>query len=79
MLYQMVLPGGDVDFGKTKHIDTLTALWKAFLRNKLVNPELIFASRAELGLYKLLHRLDVKLNTTEIMEKVLKMKAPKTG
>lgn len=64
-----------VGFGETKLLTTLTTLWKQFLSQKVVNPELIFASRAELGLYNLLHRLGAKVDTTVILNKVSKMNA----
>ena len=72
--YNLVFPGGVVNFGETKLLTNLTTLWKQFLGQKVVNPELIFASRAELGLYNLLHRLGAKVDTTAILNKVSKMK-----
>jgi len=36
------------------------------VRHKLANPEFAFISRAELGLYSLLHQLGARVNATEI-------------
>jgi len=71
--YKTVFPGGPVNFGDSKVILTLTELWKEFLRNKLTCPDLIFASRAEMGLYNLLHKLGATVDTTEILNAVTKM------
>jgi len=55
-----------VDFGKPSLLNGLsTALGKA-VRHKLANPEFAFISRAELGLYSLLHQLGARVNATEI-------------
>jgi predicted unusual protein kinase regulating ubiquinone biosynthesis (AarF/ABC1/UbiB family) len=75
VFYNMIFPGGSVDFGDGKALATLTSLWREFVQNKLVNPDLIFSSRAELGLYNLLHRLGARVDTTAIMEHVTAMKS----
>jgi hypothetical protein len=62
-----------VDFGDPKIMLTLVGLWKECLRNKFVCPDLIFASRAEMGLYNLLHRLRAKVDTTAILQEVSRM------
>jgi len=55
-----------VDFGKPSALNGLsTAMGKA-VRHKLANPEFAFISRAELGLYSLLHQLGARVNATEI-------------
>ena len=72
--YNVIFPGGVVDFGDGKALETLTGLYQEFVRNKLVNPDLIFASRAELGLYNLLHRLRARVDTTAILDEVSAMK-----
>ncbi|HVY68401.1 MAG TPA: AarF/ABC1/UbiB kinase family protein [Verrucomicrobiae bacterium] len=74
--YNTIFPGGPVNFGDGKIILILTKLWKEFLKNKLVNPDLIFASRAEMGMYNLLHRIGARVDTTEILNRVTKMKGP---
>jgi hypothetical protein len=43
------------------------AMGKA-LRDKVANPDFAFVSRAELGLYSLLHRLKAKLNPHAIWQ-----------
>jgi predicted unusual protein kinase regulating ubiquinone biosynthesis (AarF/ABC1/UbiB family) len=59
-----------VDFGDPAVINVLTRNFQKALRNKLINPELAFAGRAELGLYNLLHQLKAKVNTREVWERV---------
>jgi predicted unusual protein kinase regulating ubiquinone biosynthesis (AarF/ABC1/UbiB family) len=59
-----------VDFGKGELLKVLgQALGKA-VRDKVTNPEFAFVSRAELGLYSLLHRLDAKVNVRAVWESV---------
>jgi predicted unusual protein kinase regulating ubiquinone biosynthesis (AarF/ABC1/UbiB family) len=59
-----------VDFGKPAVLNLLGhALGKA-VRHKLANPEFAFISRAELGLYALLHQLGARVNATEICRRV---------
>jgi predicted unusual protein kinase regulating ubiquinone biosynthesis (AarF/ABC1/UbiB family) len=59
-----------VDFGKGDSLSLLGQALKTALRDKLTNPEFAFVSRAELGLYSLLHRLDAKLNVREVWQRV---------
>jgi predicted unusual protein kinase regulating ubiquinone biosynthesis (AarF/ABC1/UbiB family) len=72
--YNLIFPGGVVDFGQAKVITTLTTIWKKFLRQKIVKPGLIFCSRAELGLYNMLHRLNARVDTTTILQQAPKIK-----
>ena len=59
-----------VDFGNLSLLNSLgTAMGKA-VSNKLANPEFAFISRAELGLYCLLHQLGARVNATEICRRV---------
>jgi hypothetical protein len=55
-----------VDFGDGKVLEKLTRLSHDVMRNKLVNPDWIFSSRAEIGLYNVLHLLRAKINTTAV-------------
>jgi predicted unusual protein kinase regulating ubiquinone biosynthesis (AarF/ABC1/UbiB family) len=59
-----------VDFGKGDSLAMLGQALKVALRDRLTNPEFAFVSRAELGLYSLLHRLDAKLNVREVWQRV---------
>jgi len=59
-----------VDFGEPKLLNILTRTLKSALRDKLTNPEFAFTSRADLGLYSLLHQLRAKVNCTEIWRRV---------
>jgi predicted unusual protein kinase regulating ubiquinone biosynthesis (AarF/ABC1/UbiB family) len=63
-------PSAPVDFGKGDSLTMLGRALKVALRDKLTNPEFAFVSRAELGLYSLLHRLDAKLNVREVWQRV---------
>ena len=51
-----------VDFGKEQLLQLLVMTLKKAVRDKLTNPEFAFISRAELGLYSLLHQLSAKVN-----------------
>jgi predicted unusual protein kinase regulating ubiquinone biosynthesis (AarF/ABC1/UbiB family) len=70
-LYQTIHPAPAsnhtvVDFGDGKVLEKLTRLSHDVMRNKLVNPDWIFSSRAEIGLYNVLHLLRAKINTTAV-------------
>jgi len=73
-LYGTVYPppgkGKVVDFGQPAVIDGLTHNFQKALRNKLINHELAFAGRAEMGLYNLLHQLGAKVSTLEVWDRV---------
>jgi predicted unusual protein kinase regulating ubiquinone biosynthesis (AarF/ABC1/UbiB family) len=58
------------DFGKGELLTVLADAMRKSLRDKIVNPDFAFVSRAELGLYSLLHRLDAKINPRAIWERV---------
>jgi hypothetical protein len=58
------------DFGKGEALKVLGEALKKSLRDKLTNPEFAFISRAELGLYSLLHRLNAKLNCSAAWQRV---------
>jgi len=58
------------DFGKGELLQLLGGALKKSLQDKLANPEFAFISRAELGLYSLLHRLKAKLNCTAVWQRV---------
>jgi len=59
-----------VDFGKAQLLNLLAGALKKALRDKVTNPEFAFISRAELGLYSLLHQLNAKVNVAEAWRKV---------
>jgi predicted unusual protein kinase regulating ubiquinone biosynthesis (AarF/ABC1/UbiB family) len=61
---------GLVDFGKGELLKVLGQAMGKALRDKVTNPEFAFVSRAELGLYSLLHRLDAKVNVRAVWERV---------
>ncbi len=59
-----------VDFGDSGVIAKLTAMFRKSIENKISNPEFVFASRAEMGLYNLLHRLGARVDTGRVKERV---------
>ena len=66
-----VAKGNVVDFGQPGLLDTLFRTWRSALRDKLTNPEFAFITRAELGLYNLLHHLGAQVNTREVWGRVI--------
>jgi len=66
-------PEGDdtvVNFGNAKMLESLGRAMGATLRDKLANPEFAFISRADLGLYSLLHQLRARVNCKQIWHSV---------
>jgi predicted unusual protein kinase regulating ubiquinone biosynthesis (AarF/ABC1/UbiB family) len=61
-----------VDFGNASMLKALGRAMGATLRDKLANPEFAFISRADLGLYSLLHQLRAHVNCKEIWRQVSK-------
>src|SRR4029077_20053701 len=59
-----------VNFGEPKLLEILGRAMAQALREKLINPEFAFISRADLGLYHLLHRLGAQVNVTEVWRRV---------
>ena len=55
-----------VDFGKAQLLHALTKALKKAVQDKVTNAEFAFISRAELGLYSLLHQLKARVNVGEI-------------
>jgi predicted unusual protein kinase regulating ubiquinone biosynthesis (AarF/ABC1/UbiB family) len=55
-----------VDFGNATMLKALGRALPATLRDKLANPEFAFISRADLGLYSLLHQLRAHVNCKQI-------------
>jgi len=51
-----------VNFGDTKMLRTLSQTMMKAVRDKLVNPEFAFISRADLGLFSLLHQLKARVD-----------------
>lgn len=60
-----------VDFGDRSLFTGLTAVAKEVLQNKLTRPEWVFVKRAEIGLYNLLHLLGARVNTVELLRRLL--------
>jgi hypothetical protein len=46
-------------------LQMLSKALRQALRDKITNPEFAFISRAELGLYSLLHQLNARVNVRE--------------
>jgi len=73
--YRKVYPPGNseqsFDFADHRFIEIFLAECRNLFRTKGVLPELIFMSRAEMGLYQTLHRLKARLNTSRIVRKYL--------
>ena len=70
--YNTVYPPGKngtgvVDFGDSKVLDALAVNMRKALQYKLTNPEFAFSTRAELGLYNLLHQIGAQVNTGQTM------------
>jgi len=65
-----------VDFGKPTLLNALGRNLRTAVRDRLTNPEFAFISRAELGLYNLLHQLQARVNTREVWNRVA---GPKWG
>jgi predicted unusual protein kinase regulating ubiquinone biosynthesis (AarF/ABC1/UbiB family) len=66
--YEMLFPGASgrtpvVDFGSDKVLNSMFQIWNNCLRSKTINPEFAFYTRAEMGLYNLLHMLRAKIDT----------------
>ncbi len=60
-----------VDFGKPDLLKIFGRNLRQVLRHKLTNPEFAFLSRAELGLFGLLHQLKSRVNTLEVWEGIV--------
>jgi predicted unusual protein kinase regulating ubiquinone biosynthesis (AarF/ABC1/UbiB family) len=74
-LFDMIFPSRkpgekEVNFGDAKVLAKMADLCGRSIRNKTTNPEFAFASRAELGLYNLLHRLEAKVDMARVRERV---------
>ena len=67
-----------VDFGKGEILKVLGQAMGKAVRDKVANPEFAFVSRAELGLYSLLHRLGAKVNVRAVWERVEALPAGQT-
>jgi serine/threonine protein kinase len=59
-----------VDFGKAELLKAFTRIIKSVLDDKVTNPEFVFSSRADLGLYSLLHRLGARVNVIEVWRRL---------
>ena len=60
-----------IDFGNPELLESLTKLFNSAFRPKLLNPELFFFSRTEMGIYNVLHTLKAKVPTTQTLARVL--------
>lgn len=71
-LYEILFPrltgsaANVVDFGDPKILNKMTRIWEDSMRSKIINPEFAFYTRAELGLYNLLHQLQARVDTSKI-------------
>jgi len=71
ILYPEEVTGNPVvDFGKGESLDMLGQALGQAVRNKVTNPDFAFISRADLGVYSLLHRLNAKVNVAATWRKV---------
>jgi predicted unusual protein kinase regulating ubiquinone biosynthesis (AarF/ABC1/UbiB family) len=59
-----------VDFGKGELLEALGGALGKALQDRITNPEFAFISRAEMGIYSLLHRLGAKVKPRVIWERV---------
>ena len=57
---------GFVDFGDSKLLNTLGQTMMKAARDKLCNPEFAFISRADMGLYSLMHQLKSKVDVASV-------------
>ena len=72
--YEMLFPAASgsravVDFGSDQILKAMFGIWNNCLRAKTVNPEFAFYTRAEMGLYNLLHMLRAKIDTSAALVK----------
>ncbi len=63
--------GEPTDFGDVKIFREMSRLYKLFLSSKFLPPEFLFYSRAEMGLYMMLHRLGARIPAYEIATKAM--------
>jgi predicted unusual protein kinase regulating ubiquinone biosynthesis (AarF/ABC1/UbiB family) len=59
-----------VNFGNAELLENLVSIIKKVLSIKAANPEFVFSSRADLGLYSLLHRLGARVNVGEVWRRL---------
>jgi hypothetical protein len=62
--------GGFVDFGDSKLLNCLGKTMMKALRDKLINPEFAFTSRADMGLFSLEHQLKAKVDVAAVWRRV---------
>lgn len=80
-LYEAIYPEDhtardSIDFGKPKTMEMLRTLWQNAFRSKLLSPDYLFTSRAEMGLVNVLYTLKAKVATTHTLKRVLKRVYP---
>jgi hypothetical protein len=83
-LYAMLSPGESgarnvVDFSDGNVLKKCAEIGNRNLRDKLAYPEFVFSSRAELGLYNVLHLLGAKLDLTAIDAELNSLGTPETA
>ncbi len=64
--------GEPTDFGDVKIFREMSRLYKLFLSSKFLPPEFLFYSRAEMGLYMMLHRLGARIPAYQIATEAMK-------
>ena len=66
-------PAAKVDFGDLSIFQELTKLSKSIIESKQTQAQFLFVCRAEMGLYNLLHRLQAKVDTRAVIDRVLSL------
>ncbi|HSU56912.1 MAG TPA: AarF/UbiB family protein, partial [Candidatus Dormibacteraeota bacterium] len=64
--------GEPTDFGDVKIFQEMSRLYKLFLSSKFLPPEFLFYSRAEMGLYLMLHRLGARIPAYQVATDAMK-------
>lgn len=64
--------GPVIDFGTPKLLKMIGHSLGNAVRDKLTNPEFAFLSRADLGLYCLLHHIGAKVDTRDVWNRIMK-------
>jgi hypothetical protein len=60
----------EVDFGKPDVLKVLAEAMRRAVQDKSSNPEFAFITRADLGIFSLLHRLGARVKVREVWKKV---------
>ena len=62
--------GGIVNFGDAKLLNILSRTMMRAVRDKVINPEFAFISRADMGVYSLLHQVKARVDVAATWRKV---------